>query len=64
MPMKLVKYKEITEDGVEYIVKIYSNGESESIVKTPKSVALSNRAKPTQLDRIEAATEYLMAMQE
>lgn len=69
MEMKLIKKEELTENGVVFIKETYRSDKTskESVVKYPKPS--DEPAEPltlqlSQLDHIEAATEYLMAMQE
>ena len=69
MAMILIEEKEITENGVVFIKETYQSDRTgkESVVKYPKSS--DEPTEPltpplSQLDHIEATTEYLMAMQE
>lgn len=68
MAMKLINTEEITENGVVFIKETYQSDKTgkESVVKYPKPADKTAEAVTpplSQLDHIEAATEYLMAMQ-
>lgn len=68
MAMILIDKKEIEENGEVFVVETYQSDKTgkESVVKYPKSSDEAEERTPTlsQLDCIEAATEYLMAMTE
>ena len=69
MAMILIEEKEITENGVVFIEETSRSDKTgkESVVKYPKPADKTAEAVTppfSQLDHIEAVTEYLMAMQE